>query len=65
MAQRGLPKRVELPDANTVEFRKVTAPITFRISRPKGPQLSGGSYFPVAITFGQLKYVSNPFQETH
>ena len=45
MAQRGLPKRVDLPGVNTIEFRKVTAPITFRISRPKGPLLSGSSYF--------------------
>ena len=45
MAKHGLPKRVELPGVNIVEFRKVTAPITFRISRPKGPLLSGSSYF--------------------
>ena len=44
---------------------KVTAPVTFEISSPKGPQLSGSSYFRVAVTFGQLKYVSNPFEETH
>ena len=44
---------------------KVTGPITFGISSPKGPQLLGSSYFQVAVTFGQLKYASNPFQETH
>ena len=33
---------------------KVTAPVTFGISSPKGPQLSGSSYFQVAVTFGQL-----------
>ena len=31
---------------------KVVAPITFGISRPEGPQLSGGRYFWVAVTFG-------------
>ena len=39
----------------TIKFQ---AP-TFRISRPKGPQLSGGRYFQVAVTFGWLKYVIN------
>ena len=36
---------------------KVTAPITFGISSPKGQQLLGSSYFRVAVTFGQLKFV--------
>ena len=31
---------------------KVAAPVTFGISRPEGPQLSGGRYFRVAVTFG-------------
>ena len=31
---------------------KVTAPVTFGISRPERPQLSGGRYFRVAVTFG-------------
>ena len=44
---------------------KVTAPVTIGISSPEGPQLLGSSYFWVVVTFGQLKYVSNPFQETH
>ena len=53
------------PDEGYRRIPKVTAPITFRISSPEGSQLSGSSYFQVPITFGQLKYVSNPFQETH
>ena len=31
---------------------KVTAPVTFGFSRPKGPLLSGGRYFRIAVTFG-------------
>ena len=31
---------------------KVAPPVTFGISRPEGPQLSGGRYFRVAVTFG-------------
>ena len=29
---------------------KVTGPVTFRISSPEGQQLSGSSYFRVAVT---------------
>ena len=48
------------PSSNTIEFTVIIG-----ISSPKGPQLSGSGYFWVAVTFRQLKYVSNSFQETH
>ena len=31
---------------------KVAGPVTFGISRLEGPQLSGGCYYRVAVTFG-------------
>ena len=46
---------------NYCKVPKVAAPVTFRIIRPKGPQLSGGHYFRVAVTFGWLNYaVASP-----
>ena len=44
---------------------KVTAPVTFGFSRPKGPLLSGSRYFRVAVTFGWLKNVCNPAAVLH
>ena len=37
----------------------ITAPVIFGFSSPKGPLLSGGRYFRVAITFGWLENVCN------
>ena len=37
----------------------ITAPIIFGFSSPKGPLLSGGRYFRVAVTFGWLENVCN------
>ena len=37
----------------------ITAPVIFGFSRPKGPLLSGGRYFRVAVTFGWLENVCN------
>ena len=44
---------------------KVTAPVTFGFSRPKGPLLSGSRYFQVAVTFGWLKNVCNSAAVLH
>ena len=44
-------------------IQKVTAPVTFGISSLKGPQLSRSSYFWVAVTFRQLKYVREKLTE--
>ena len=43
---------------------KVAAPVTFGFSRPKGPLLSGGRYFRVAVTFGWLRNVCNLFRHS-
>ena len=37
----------------------ITAPVIFGFSSPKGPLLSGGRYFRVAVTFGWLENVCN------
>ena len=37
----------------------ITAPFIFGFSSPKGPLLSGGRYFRVAVTFGWLENVCN------
>ena len=45
-----------------VKYRRIpiiTAPVIFGFSSPKGPLLSGGRYFRVAVTFGWLENVCN------
>ena len=45
-----------------IKYRRIpiiTAPVIFGFSSPKGPLLSGGRYFRVAVTFGWLENVCN------
>ena len=45
-----------------MDYRRIpiiTAPVIFGFSSPKGPLLSGGRYFRVAVTFGWLENVCN------
>ena len=43
----------------------ITAPVIFGFSSPKGPLLSGGRYFRVAVTFGWLENVCNSAMVLH
>ena len=48
---------------NYLTIPKVAASFTFEIGSSKESQLSGSSFFRVAVTFTLLKNANNPFQE--